>query len=71
MQIEMDSDNESDGVIITCKPSTSTTAPASGAASPVKKAAPLSFASIAGALGGASTSTSAGQAESAPVAVKA
>ena len=67
----MDSDNESDGVIITCKPSSNNTAPASGSASPVKKAAPLSFASIAGALGTSAPSTQAPAVDSAPVAVKA
>lgn len=68
----MDSDNESDGVIITCKPSNGNTAPVSGNASPVKKAAPLSFASIAGALSGKSTDVSSpAQADAAPVAVKA
>lgn len=83
----MDSDDESDAVIISCKPS-STATPANGTAtaSPVKRSAPISFASIAGALKDATTSASSGSSaaptpaaaaaasngvESAPVAVKA
>lgn len=74
----MDSDNESDGVIISCnKPaSTQPSVPPSGGASHVKRAAPsapsapLSFASIAGALAGNSSSAPA-QVDAAPLAVKA
>lgn len=78
--VTMTSDDESDAVIISCKPSSGAatapaSVPASGVSSPVKRA-PVSFARIAGALAGANSASTpsppaAAAAETAPLAVKA
>lgn len=61
----MDSDPDSDAVIISHKPSPNTTATPSGAASPIKRAS-VSFASVASSVASAATPL-----EPAPVGVKA